>query len=91
MNGVYIRSLSPEELHKTVREFDEKTSDEEYLRSPARAVLHQAFQSESKEYVAGALVLEQERVKLLTDFAEATEFFFLDEPQMDTEGVAKWK
>ncbi|MDQ2985815.1 MAG: glutamate--tRNA ligase [Armatimonadota bacterium] len=91
MNGVHIRALSPEELYRTVQEFDRSTADEEYLALPARSVLSKAFESLPADYVAQALVLEQERVKLLTEFAEACEFFFTDDFPFDDEAAAKWR
>lgn len=91
MNGVYIRSLTPTQLYETVKAYDVATTDEDYLNSPARQLLHNAFENESEEYVQGALVLEQERVRLLSDFAEATAFFFASEPTMDEEGFSRWK
>ncbi|MCH8275621.1 MAG: glutamate--tRNA ligase, partial [Armatimonadetes bacterium] len=87
MNGHYIRSLSPADLFQTVKEFDETSSDEEYLSKPARALLQDGFSQESGDYVAGALLLEQERVKLLSDFAEAAGSFFTAEPEMEQKGV----
>jgi glutamyl-tRNA synthetase len=91
MNGVHLRALSPEQLFDVVRAFDQSTTSEDYLASPQRKVLSRAFDTEDKGYVMGALVLEQERVKLLSEFPEATEFFFVEEPPMDADGLAKWR
>src|SRR5688572_19192204 len=83
MNGAHIRALSPDDLYRTVQEFDSMTTDEEYVALPARPVLQRAFAELPLEYVTRALVLEQERVKLLTEFAEACEFFFAEEFQIE--------
>lgn len=90
MNGHYIRALSPEELYETVKTFDAVTQDEEYKRKPSRVLLHHAFASQPVEYVTAVLRLEQERVKLLSDFADASAFFFAEEPEMDQNAVQKW-
>lgn len=90
MNGHYIRSKSPEDLFDTVVSWHTSTTDEEYRGSQGCAALTAAIQSLPQEYVTEALRLEQERVKLLSEFAEACRFFFVDEPEMDPQGVAKW-
>ncbi|MBA3725065.1 MAG: glutamate--tRNA ligase [Armatimonadetes bacterium] len=91
MNGVHIRSLSPSQLYESVKAFESRTTDEEYLANPARAKLNMALEAGDPDYVRGSLVLEQERVKLLTDFADATEFFFDDNPPIDPDAAAKWR
>ena len=91
MNGVHIRAMSPSDLYREVQKFDLSTTDEEYLAMPARGVLKRAFAELPDDYVTGALVLEQERVKLLTEFAEACEFFFTEEFPFDSEAAAKWR
>lgn len=90
MNGHYIRQLSPEQLYDRLNEFDGKTTDEEYLGLPARSALRKAFDNLPREYVQRALVLEQERVKLLADFADACEFFFVEQPHLDEQAREKW-
>jgi len=91
MNGEYIRALSKEQLYEVVAAFDANTKDEQYLESASRAVFSQALKKGDKDYVMRALALEQERVKLLTEFPEACEFFFVDHVRFDDQGVAKWK
>lgn len=91
MNGVHIRGLSPDDLYQTVQDFDAKTKDEEYLAQPARETLRKALAEMPKDYVTQALVLEQERVKLLTEFAEACEFFFTEDFPFDGAAAAKWR
>lgn len=88
MNGVYIRSLSPEELYEAVKTFHETSQDEEYRNKPCRGVFTEGLQD--REYSTRALVLEQERVKLLSDFCEACEFFFVEEVSIDPEAAEKW-
>lgn len=90
MNGHYIRQLSPPELYRTVKEYDASTKNQEYLSSPKRKVFHDALEKFPKEYVTQALVLEQERVKLLSEFASACAFFFEEEPEFDPAAVQKW-
>ncbi|MER3413791.1 MAG: glutamate--tRNA ligase [Armatimonadota bacterium] len=90
MNGLYIRDLSPDALYETVKQFHFTTQDEEYRTSPSARTLGGAFENESREYVTAALALEQERVRLLSEFASATEFLFLTEPPMDDDGFNKW-
>lgn len=91
MNGVHIRALSPEELFDAVRNYDESTDDDDYLASTARPALQSAFNELPKEYVARALVLEQERVRLLSEFAEACEFFFSESFPFDEAAAEKWR
>lgn len=90
MNGLYIRELTPEELYDAVKQFHFTTQDEEYRTSPAAKTLGAALESETREYVTKALTLEQERVRLLSEFASAAEFFFLEEPPIDEDGYRKW-
>lgn len=90
MNGLYIRELTPEELYDTVKQFHFTTQDEEYRTSSAAKTLGAALESETREYVTKALTLEQERVRLLSEFAAAAEFFFLEEPPIDEDGYRKW-
>ncbi len=90
LNGVYIRDLNASELYDTVRQYHETTQDPEYRQSKAAQTLGKAFKEFSREYVTSALLLEQERVRLLSDFAEASEFFFDEEYEYDANGVAKW-
>jgi glutamyl-tRNA synthetase len=91
MNGVHIRALSREDLYQSVQQFDLQTTDEDYLALPARETLRGAFARLSTDYVAQALVLEQERVKLLSEFAEACEFFFTRDFPFDDAAAEKWR
>jgi glutamyl-tRNA synthetase len=90
MNGHYLRQLSASELYDRVRSFHENSTDEEYRSSSSAASLGNAFASLDRHYVETALTLEQERVKLLSEFADACEFFFVEIPEMDGGAVDKW-
>jgi glutamyl-tRNA synthetase len=90
LNGVYIRDLSPEDLYDTVRRFHEATQDAEYRASRPAQTLGRAFEDLPRDYVAAALLLEKQRVRLLSEFAEACEFFFDEEYEFDRAGVEKW-
>lgn len=90
MNGHYIRKLSSSELYRTVKKYDAETRDQEYLSSPKRKTFHDALETLPEEYVTQALVLEQERVKLLSEFASACDFFFEEEPELDSAAAQKW-
>ena len=91
MNGAHIRALSPDDLFEEVNSFDSSTSDQDYLSTPVRAVLTRALREMPRGYVTQALVLEQERVKLLTEFAEACEFFFSSYYKFDESAIEKWR
>jgi glutamyl-tRNA synthetase len=91
MNGVHIRGLSPDDLYDAVQNYDSSTSDEEYRALPSRPALQKAFDDLPREYVQQALVLEQERVKLLSEFADACEFFFAEDFPFDEGAAAKWR
>lgn len=98
MNGHYIRQLGKDQLRdklvaflshpETVAYFsrDEVVTEGKLERLE---LLRQAFQKDP-EYAIDAVVLEQERVHTLGDFADVTDFFFLDEPPMDEKATAKW-
>ena len=90
MNGHYIRQLTPEKLYETVKEFHEKTKDEDYRKLQSQEILTKAFEKYPKEYLVRAFVLEQERVKLLSEFADACLFFFVDEVEIDKQAGEKW-
>ncbi len=88
MNGVHIRNLSPSDLYDSVKAFHETSQDEEYLKKPCRDAFANGLKD--REYATQALILEQERVKLLSDFCDACDFFFVDEVSIDPEAAAKW-
>jgi glutamyl-tRNA synthetase len=79
LNGYYIRQLAPEKLAQLARPFIaenlEKTQDES---------------RKTDEYIAKVVRLEQERIKKLADFKEATEFFFSDDLEYSGE-LLVWK
>lgn len=88
MNGVHLRNLSPDELYDAVKSFHETSQDEEYKKKLCHRSFSQGLQD--REYATQALVLEQERVKLLADFCEACEFFFVNDVTIDPDAAAKW-
>ncbi len=67
MNGVYIRSLSPEDFTQQALPFLEKDLPAEVKRPL------------SADYVKGITPLIQERVRKLDEVSELTDFFFIDE------------
>jgi len=67
MNGVYIRSLSPEDLMERVM-----PSLDKWLAPEVKRPL-------DKGYVRQIIPLIQERLKTLDEIADLTKFFFLDE------------
>lgn len=72
MNGVYIRQLSPEELTARALPFLERSHGEGGLPDSVRRPLDPA-------YTSRVLHLEQERMKLLSEAPQMTEFFFTSE------------
>jgi len=67
MNGVYIRSLSPEEFFDAAQPYLMTDSE------TGRAVI------EEEDYVKRVLPLVQERVKTMLEVVELTRFFFVDD------------
>jgi glutamyl-tRNA synthetase len=76
MNGVYLRQLPPERLVELARPFLEKAG-----------MGGAAF---DEEYVAKALLLEQERAKTLAELPGLTRFFFEEPGSYDEKGERKW-
>jgi glutamyl-tRNA synthetase len=77
MNGVYLRQMSAEEYVARARPFLE-------------AHLGPLVESFSDDYVASAVLLEQERAKTLAELPELTEFFFRDPKEYEDKGERKW-
>lgn len=71
MNGFYLRRLAPEEFLERLLPFLERDLPQEAKKSLTR------------EYVAQIAPLIQERIKLLGEAADYTEFFFQDELSYD--------
>ncbi len=90
MNGHYIRQLTKTELYDRINAFDASSTDEEYLNLPSKPVLRNAIDTMPRDYVEQAFFLEQERVKLLSEFADACDFFFVDQPTLDIQARDKW-
>jgi len=73
MNGVYIRNLNPEDFFQRSMPFLEKG-----LPADAKRPL-------DTDYVRRMLPLVQERAKTLVEVPELVEFFFVDQPDYNTE------
>ena len=103
MNGVYIRDMAPDELVARVREhvndpialefwaepFEDREPFPKPNLLPYYEMLGRGFASDPA-LASQAIVLEQERVLTLSEFASATAFFLEDEPPMDEKAVHKW-
>ena len=79
MNGEYIRALSPEQLAQRVLPFLQK----------AGMVSEQPTESEMR-YVRDVMVLEQERMKKLSEAPQLVSFFFGSDVEYDQKAVQKW-
>ncbi|MDX1931882.1 MAG: glutamate--tRNA ligase [Capsulimonadales bacterium] len=83
MNGVYIRSLTPDELAKRVLPFMQEAG-----------LLSSNPAPEERAYMAEVIALEQERIRRLSEAPEATAFFFGELPDFGSEegetAVRKW-
>lgn len=98
MNGHYIRAMSSVALADAAKAYANSDEAAEYWLKPDAATqglsaqlarLKEAF-GEDAEYATRAVVLEQERVQTLADFADRAAFFFEQEPPMDPKAVEKW-
>ena len=76
MNGVYIRELAAEELAERMLPFLERDLPQELL--PV-----------DWDYVTAIAPLVQERIKLLSDAAEMTRYFFEDLPEYDAKTLVQ--
>lgn len=79
MNGVYLRKLTPVEFAERALPFLQQAE-----------LIPESLDGPAREYVRDAVALEQERVKLLSEVPEATEFFFREPPVYDDKAVRKW-
>lgn len=79
MNGVYLRSFTPETFARRALPFLAKAG-----LLPADA------DDAAVKYAADVLSLEQERLKTLAEAPEAADFFFRELPEYAEKGVAKW-
>jgi glutamyl-tRNA synthetase len=73
MNGVYIRGQAPEDFLERALQFLDAGLPAEVSRPLSR------------EYVADIAPLVQERIKTLTDIADLTRFFFVDQPEYEAD------
>ena len=76
MNGVYIRELDAAELADRLIPFLERDLPAELL--PV-----------DRDYLAGIAPLVQERIKLLSDAADMTRYFFEDEPEYEAKTLVQ--
>ncbi|MHB0997923.1 MAG: glutamate--tRNA ligase [Armatimonadota bacterium] len=79
MNGVYIRSADTEHITDLALP---------YLKEAGLIPENPA--PEEMEYIKSAISLEKDKLKLLTDVVERTDFFFQDEPTYEEKGMNKW-
>jgi glutamyl-tRNA synthetase len=77
MNGVYLRQMPAEQYVAHARPFLES----------ALGAFAETFED---EYVARAVLLEQERAKTLAELPELTEFLFRDPEEYEEQGERKW-
>ncbi|MDD5031873.1 MAG: glutamate--tRNA ligase [Patescibacteria group bacterium] len=77
-NGYYIRQKPLDELAELCLSYLEEAIKK--ARKQESTPLRQGFEGQAKtQYIKKVIALEQERLKKLSDIAEATEFFFADE------------
>lgn len=86
LNGYYIRQKSLDELTELCLPYLSKHWSEKGVR-PLREGSNPL---ENKKYIKQVIFLEQERLKKISDIAEATEFFFADELKYEPE-LLIWK
>ena len=79
MNGVYIRRASAERIADLCLP---------YLQSAGLVTENPT--SDELAYVRQVVVLEQDRMKVLSDVVELTKFFFVAEPEYDDKGMKKF-
>jgi len=79
LNGAYIRSLSPEELLDAALPFMQEAG----LVAASRS-------QQETEYAENVLLLEQERMKLLSEAPKLASFFFGEEVEIEPAAAAKW-
>ncbi len=79
MNGYYIRHMSVEDLTNYCLP---------YLQEAG--LLPVEITPEQKLYAEQVIALEQERMKLLSEAPTVTEFFFKEEPEVDSKAWDKW-
>ncbi|UCC67663.1 MAG: glutamate--tRNA ligase, partial [Armatimonadota bacterium] len=77
MNGIYLRDLPPDQYLSRARPFLE-------------SALGQLPAEFDDQYVARALLLEQERARTLAELPQLTEFFFRQPESYDEKGERKW-
>lgn len=98
MNGSTLRQLAPDELARKVQAWIAHPETLAYWESGNRregttakylAPLRDAL-VQDPAYALQALLLNQERVVTLSDFGEATAFFFAEHVEVDPKAAEKW-
>jgi glutamyl-tRNA synthetase len=79
LNGTYIRSLSPEQLLEAALPFMQESG---LVATPAS--------HDDSEYAKKVLLLEQERMKVLSDAPKLASFFFGNEVEIERAAAEKW-
>lgn len=79
MNGVYIRAMEIEKLADLCLPYLQRAG-----------LVPEDPTPECREYVRKVVILAQDRLKLLSEIVELTDFFFIEEPPYDEKGVNKW-
>jgi glutamyl-tRNA synthetase len=79
MNGVYIRASNIERIVDLCLPFLQKAGL--VSNNPAHDDL---------EYMCRVISLEKDRLRVLSEVVQLTDFFFLDKPEYDPKGVSKW-
>lgn len=79
MNGVYIRAMEIEKLADLCLPYLQRAG-----------LVPEDPTPECREYAGKVVALAQDRLKLLSEIVELTDFFFIDEPPYDEKGVNKW-
>jgi glutamyl-tRNA synthetase len=79
LNGTYIRSLSPEQLLEAALPFMQESG---LVATPAS--------HDDSEYTKKVLLLEQERMKVLSDAPKLASFFFGEEVEIEPAAAQKW-
>lgn len=79
MNGVYIRAADMGHITELCLPYLQKADLLPANPTPAEM-----------EYASSVIALEKDKLKVLSDVADLTRFFFEDEPEYDEKGVGKW-
>lgn len=92
LNGKYIRKLSSEELIQELTAWITwviASGQETECRQVAKQL--QEYQQQDEKMFLSALQLAQERARILKEFAELTQFYFLEELEYDLDDLTQGK